>query len=167
MTEQEVDFPSDIPQDELQSENSPINEDTVLVDVKGEVVNKGVYQVNSNARVNDVISKAGGFTAKADETQVNLAQRVQDEMVIFIPEKGEGTQQIMEGASSTGTDKIRINYATQEEVEKLSGIGPSKAAAIIEHREEHGFFQTADDLLEITGIGEKTVENIKEEIQVP
>lgn len=138
---------------------------SIIVDIKGEIKNPGIYTVDFNDRVYDVIKKAGGFTNEADESQINLAQKVFDEMVIFVPSinlSGEGEQII-----NPSSDKIRINYATQEELEQLKGIGPSKASSIIQYREENGPFQSLEDLLNVTGIGEKTLENIKEDIQVP
>ncbi|MFD1850217.1 helix-hairpin-helix domain-containing protein [Oceanobacillus bengalensis] len=140
-------------------------QDSAVVDVKGGVVNPGVYEMNIDARVNDVIKKAGGFTADADQTTVNLAQKVHDEMIIFIPVIGDVSN--IQTGPTNDSSKIRINSASKEEIEGLSGIGPSKAEAIIQHREEQGYFQTVEDLLEVSGIGEKTLENIKEEIQVP
>lgn len=141
----------------------------VIIDIKGEVKHPGVYEMDASDRIHHVIDKAGGFTDGADQTQVNLAQRVVDEMVIYIPKQGEGDVELPVGASSEGASegKLRINYATKEELETLSGIGPSKAEAIMKHREENGLFQTPEDLLEVSGIGEKTLENFKDEIIVP
>jgi len=153
-------------------ENSGIADDaeqpsdtSVVIDVKGEVQQPGVYEVSSEARVNDAIELAGGFTASANQSSVNLAQKVQDEMVILIP--GEHMAADHQAAAGSSSDKVRINYASQEEIESLSGIGPSKAEAIIQYRDENGYFQSAEDLLEISGIGESTLENIEEEIIVP
>ncbi|OZU89909.1 competence protein ComEA [Virgibacillus indicus] len=136
-----------------------------IVDVKGEVMKPGVYEMEMDARVNDVIQTAGGFSEDADQSQVNLAQKVQDEMIIIIPKAGESDQGL--NANPPGSEKVRINYASQQEIESLSGIGPSKAAAIIQHRDEYGFFRTLEDLLEVSGIGEKTLETLKDDIQVP
>lgn len=139
---------------------------TAIVDVKGQIKTPGVYEVDIASRVNDVIDTAGGFTKDADKTQVNLAQKVQDEMVIMIPKEGEIVAQ-SGGEVADGGEKVKINQASQEEIESLSGIGPAKAQTIIQHREEHGLFKTVEDLLEISGIGEKTLETIKDDIQVP
>jgi len=139
-----------------------------IVDVKGEIKKPGIYEVDVNARVNDVIQMAGGFTKKADESIVNLAQKVQDEMVIQVPAKGVDSGHLADASQKTKeSNKIKINEATQEEIESLSGIGPAKAQAIIQHREENGFFQTTEDLLEVSGIGEKTLENLQDELQIP
>ncbi|QGS68904.1 ComEA family DNA-binding protein [Oceanobacillus sp. 143] len=148
------------------SADPAVNENSfAVIDVKGAVLKPGVYEISLDSRVNDVILKAGGFTADADQTGVNLAQKVQDEMILVIPKIGEQTA--LAASSSDDSGKVRINYATQEEIENLNGIGPSKAQAIIAHRDEHGFFQTVEDLLEVSGIGEKTLENMKDSIQVP
>lgn len=140
-------------------------EETVMIDLKGEVKRPGVYELPQNARVKDAIEEAGGFTVEADEWSVNLAQKVMDEMVIFVPKKMDGMD--AESLSTSMEGKVRINYATQEEIETLNGIGPKKAQAIIQFREENGFFQTIDDLLQVQGIGEKTLEKIKDQIQIP
>lgn len=137
-----------------------------IVDIKGEVSSPGVYEVDPDSRINDVIELAGGFTDRANELLVNLAQKVQDEMTIIVP-SNEIDKETAASTNETGHDKVNINYATQEEIESLSGIGPSKAAAIIQYREEHGFFQKPEDLLEVSGIGEKTLENLIDDLQIP
>ncbi|GAB3795251.1 helix-hairpin-helix domain-containing protein [Virgibacillus kimchii] len=144
-----------------------LSEMQVMVDVKGQVKNPDVYEVPADSRVNDVILKAGGFTEDADETQVNLAQKVQDEMIIMIPSTGENeeTAKVLNGAVHKG--KVRINFADPAEIETLSGIGPAKAEAIIQYREDNGPFQTAEDLLNISGIGKKTLENMIDNIIIP
>ncbi|GGB28888.1 competence protein ComEA [Lentibacillus populi] len=140
----------------------------VMVDIKGEVLRPGVYEISGDARVNEVIELAGGFSKEADQTMVNLAQKVQDEMVIAIPKLGEAPSNTTAASGQAdGNGKVNLNYATQEEMETLNGIGPSKAQAIIQYREENGFFQTVEDLLNVSGIGEKTVENLRDDIQVP
>lgn len=147
------------------NEEEQVEVGQIFVDIKGEIQNPGVYEMPPDTRVKDVINMAGGFTTNADQNMINLAQKVFDEMIIIVPklgEKGGG-----ENGSTTGTSKIRINYATLEEIESLPGIGPSKAEAIIQYRDEHGYFKKIEDLLEVSGIGEKTLEGFQEEIQVP
>nr|WP_246521326.1 MULTISPECIES: helix-hairpin-helix domain-containing protein [Ornithinibacillus] len=148
---------------EAEAINEP-NSGLVVVDIKGEVQNPGVYEIKESSRVRDVVLLAGGFTNSADQNLINLAQKVFDEMVILVPEIGqEGSVNVGESESA----KIRINYATVEEIQKLPGIGPSKANAIVEYRDANGYFQQVEDLLSVTGIGEKTLEAIKDELQVP
>lgn len=135
----------------------------MMVDVKGEVSKPGVYQVEQGMRVDDVICMAGGMTSEADSTSVNLAQVLVDEMVILVGEMGVVVQ---EGSSSL-SEQLSINQATAEELQTLNGIGPSKADAIIQYREEHGPFQKIEDLLEVPGIGEATLSHLEESIRVP
>ncbi|MDP4083443.1 MAG: helix-hairpin-helix domain-containing protein [Bacillota bacterium] len=144
---------------------------TIMVDIKGEVKSPGVYPSNQGERVIDVIKRAGGLTEKADDSGVNFAQHVQDEMIIYIPGKGEIISQqaentLGEKANQTTSSKVNINKADESQLETLPGVGPSKAQAIISYREEKGFFKSVEDLKEITGIGDKTFEKLKESITV-
>jgi competence protein ComEA len=137
----------------------------LLVDIKGEVSFPGVYEMDAGARVKDVVEEAGGLTEEADQHLINLAQKVFDEMILIVPKIGDESSGSNEVTSES--TKVRINYATAEEIQQLPGIGPSKANAILEYREEHGFFQKPEDLLNVSGIGEKTLETLLEEIQIP
>ncbi|MFD1018825.1 helix-hairpin-helix domain-containing protein [Thalassobacillus hwangdonensis] len=136
----------------------------VFIDIKGEVHSPGVYRVTSSERMEDVINMASGFTEDADPTTVNLAQKLQDEMMVVVLSKHEGENGDHVTASG---DLIRINYATESEIQQLDGIGASKAKAIVQYREENGLFKSADDLLQISGIGEKTLEKIEKQLQIP
>lgn len=147
---------------------------TYKVDVKGAVQKPGVYEFTTGDRVTDIIQKAGGFKNEADSKQVNMAQLVEDEMVIYIPAKGEmvdtSNQTVAESSGNVAADKtdgtINLNKATSEELQELPGIGPSKATAILQKREELGSFKNVEDLKEVTGIGDKTFEKLKELITV-
>ncbi|MCL6587704.1 MAG: helix-hairpin-helix domain-containing protein [Anoxybacillus sp.] len=134
----------------------------VVVDVKGAVVRPGVYELAENARVRDAIALASGFTNEADQTKVNLAAKVHDEMMIYVPVKGENA--LAPASTSDGRKQIDINHATVEDIQQIQGIGPAKAAAIIAYREEHGPFRKVEDLLNVSGIGEKSLEKMKEQI---
>ncbi|MHA6252184.1 helix-hairpin-helix domain-containing protein [Oceanobacillus sp. CAU 1775] len=149
------------------NEVQTIESDIILVDIKGEVNKPGVYELKIDSRVNDVIKLAQGFTENADETQINLAQRVQDEMIIIVPKIAEDGALVENSPSPSTGGKVRINYATREEIETLNGIGPSKAQAIIQYREENGMFRVPEDLLQVSGIGEKTLQNFIDQIQIP
>lgn len=139
-----------------------------VVDVKGEVTSPGVYQLEEDQRVEDAIEAAEGFTKQADELQINLSEKVYDEMMIYVPEEGEESGSSEQSTSNTNDssaeEQLRINQASLEEIETLNGIGPSKAEAILQHVEENGPLQSDEDFLEISGIGEKTLENFKDEI---
>lgn len=137
-----------------------------MIDIKGAVYREGVYEVGAGARVKDGIEKAGGFLPEADMGKVNLAQLMQDQMLLYVPRKGEQVQ----GAnlpSGRQEEKIQINVASKEQLEKITGIGPRKAENILKYREEHGPFQKMEDLLEVDGIGEKSLEKIKDKIIIP
>lgn len=146
-------------------------DEEVAVDIKGAVLDPGVYTVDASARVHDVVEMAGGFIKEADEQQINLAERVQDEMYVYVPKHGETETPQMPNDTSTGLDSdselVRINQATSAELEQLNGIGPGKAEDILNHIEENGPLQSEEDLLEIRGIGEKTLENFKDQIIIP
>lgn len=158
---------------ELIEENEDAHEDEKwVVDVKGEVRRPGVYVVTSEQRIYDVIELAGGFTENAEEKVINLAAKIMDEMVIYVPKIGEEVQTQMpslwtESANQSEDGKIHINMATMDEITTLNGIGPKKAQAIIDYRDENGPFQTIDDLLQVSGIGEKTLESLRDDIVIP
>lgn len=160
-------LPVGLEKNETLSLNEEVKSELAIVDVKGEVNKPGVYELTLDSRVDDVIQLAGGFTEEADETQINLAQKVHDEMIIIVFKHGDTDLPSENSAANPSVTKVRINYATQEEIEVLSGVGPSKAQAIIQYREENGLFQAPEDLLQVSGIGEKTLENFVEQIQVP
>ncbi|MCU9613944.1 helix-hairpin-helix domain-containing protein [Caldibacillus lycopersici] len=144
------------------------------VDVKGAIQQPGVYSMKEGDRIIDVVEKAGGFLETADLNQVNLSQKVSDEMVIYVPEIGEdieanavvsAAKPPVEGSQENGSI-ININEADVTMLQNLPGIGPGKAEAIIKYREENGPFQEVTDLMNVSGIGEKTFEKLKENISV-
>ena len=168
---QEIKEEKDIPQAQEEIQEPEM----IMVDVKGQVTMPGVYSSSQGERVIDVIHRAGGLTENADESQVNFAERVQDAMVIYIPAKGEEGVTVPAGTtvnpSNTGGTsgnqaKINLNKADETQLQNLPGIGPSKAAAIIEYRETSGLFKNVEDLKEISGIGDKTFEKLKDLITV-
>ncbi|CZQ82408.1 helix-hairpin-helix motif [Trichococcus palustris] len=148
----------------------------VVVDIKGAVQNPGVYQGDENMRVVDMIALAGGLLETADDRAVNLAQRITDQMVIYIPTIGEDPGTVADGnevsqqytgtEGETGSEKVNINTADAAQLQTLTGIGEKKAELIIAYRKENGSFQTIEDIMEVSGIGEKTFEGFKEAITV-
>ena len=152
---------------DVSNEEEPGGEpEIIMVDVKGAVVNPGVYEMESLSRVKDVITRAGGFVKHADQNQLNLAGKVTDEMVIYVPVVGEISKIPQMGSLSEDTELISINTADLNELQELPGIGPSKAEAIIQYREENGAFKAIEDLQNISGIGEKTFEKLKDLISI-
>ena len=160
------------------TEGSEKDESKVTVDVKGAVANPGVYTLKASARVTDAIKAAGGMTedADADAKSVNLAASLSDEEVVYVATKDEnlsvlgqsGTGQVSDkgGQTSAKDGKINLNTATSEELQTISGIGAKRAEDIIAYRESHGGFQSIDDLKNVSGIGEKTLDKIRESLYV-
>lgn len=165
------------------------SEELFKVDIKGEIVNPGIYSLSSTARVIDVIEKAGGLTQNANTTVINLSKKITDEMVIIIysneevkdfAKTKEVEQQVQQNCiqkdenalindacitNSTNTSsKVSINNATLEQLQTLPGIGESKAKDIIFYREQNGPFQTLEDITKVTGIGDSVFAKIKDYI---
>lgn len=169
---------------------------SIMVDVKGEVINPGIYTLEKEKRVIDAINMAGGLTKNADTSVLNLSKKLSDEMVIIVysyyevrnfektKEKEESVnKQCEKGSNSLKNDacigiehskdsntlssgKISLNTATQEELMQLEGIGEAKAKAIIEYREKNGSFPTIEDIKKVSGIGDSLFDKIKENITV-
>ena len=183
----------------------------IFVDIKGAIKKPGVYEMDKDKKVIDVVYLAGGLSDEADTTYVNLAKKLSDEMVIIIYTKDQiknAKQNELISTESSGTcvcpkisndacinnknnktttnkstknttstttnketesntnEKININTATKEELQTISGIGEGKAQAIIEYREENGNFNSIEDILNVSGIGESIYEKIKDHITV-
>ncbi|MGP4042380.1 helix-hairpin-helix domain-containing protein [Gracilibacillus sp. D59] len=138
------------------------------IDIKGEIKSPGVYPVTENDRVEDAIQLAGGFTKEANKQSINLAERVYDEMVIYVPAKGETPEKtnVVQGVQDEDP-KVKVNIASAEEMQAIPGIGEVKANAIIEYRETNGPYEKLEDLTKVSGIGDKTVERMKEYIRIP
>jgi competence protein ComEA len=137
----------------------------IIVDVAGWVRQPGVYEFASGDRVIDAIDRAGGPRKDADLTTLNLAAPLTDGTQIVVPKPGSTTSGDpgSSGAGSTtgGTTLININSAGETELEELPGVGPVTAAAIIDYRTQNGPFATVDDLIDVTGIGPSTLEQIR------
>lgn len=160
--------------DESSAKSSSATE--VYVDVDGAVVRPGVYRLKDGARVSQAIDAAGGLTAEADVTGLNRASKVTDGQKIYVPTVGEQhAAAAVDGAESgAGTTSgagslsglVNINTASAAELQTLSGIGPSMAQSIIDERSKNGPFASVDDLMRVSGIGEKKLAKIKDGICV-
>ena len=164
-------------------------EEQYKVDIKGQINSPGIYSLNQDSRIIDVIELAGGLTEKADTSVINLSKKISDEMVIIIysKEEVENFKQTKE-LESTIEDKciqkdenslvnnacintenkipkkVSINTGTKEDLMTLPGIGESKAKDIIDYREKNGPFENIEDLKNVAGIGENIIAQIKEDI---
>ena len=151
----------------------------VYVDIKGAVHHPGAYQMAAQQRVGDAVQKAGGYTPEADPNQVNLAQKITDQMVIYIPRRGEkipivnsisgqnsGTTLNPTATESNSNGKVNLNTATLEQLKGLTGVGEKKAQKIIEYRQQHGQFKSVEELKNVNGFGEKSLATLAEQICV-
>lgn len=143
----------------------------VYVDVDGAVVRPGVYRLKDGSRVSQAIDAAGGLTAEADVTGLNRASKITDGQKIYVPTVGEQQAAAAVGgadsaavASGAGSSSglVNINTASAAELQTLSGIGPSMAQSIIDERTQNGAFASVDDLMRVSGIGEKKLAKIKD-----
>ncbi|MCC9087869.1 MULTISPECIES: helix-hairpin-helix domain-containing protein [Bacillus] len=151
-------------QESAKSEPPPI-----VVEVKGAVRKPGVYTFRSEDRVEGAIKRAGGFTSKADTYEINQAAKLEDSMMIYVRKQGEAETQTSAAVALSGNEKsqgVNVNQADTAELKTINGIGPAKAEAIIAYREEHGEFEQIEDLRNISGFGEKTVERLKSQLTV-
>ena len=147
----------------------------IQVHVTGAVVRPGLYDLSEGSRVMDAVEAAGGFMAEADKNSLNLAERVEDAQKLdipfvagFVPDEEQGFVVITEGTPSplAGEELVDINTASLEELDKLPGIGPTTAQKIIEYREVFGPFERIEDIVNVSGIGAATFEDIKDLITV-
>ncbi|MBT9139789.1 MAG: ComE operon protein 1 [Dehalococcoidia bacterium] len=145
-------------------QQAPEEEKMIVVHVSGAVKNPGVYTLPDGSRVFEVIASAGGALPEANVHALNLAEALFDGKKIVVPgaklQEGEGqTVPPQDG-------RININSATAVELEKLPGIGPARAGAIVREREKNGSFRQVEDLARVSGIGSKTVEALREYVAV-
>lgn len=146
----------------LDDETSP---KTIIVDIKGAVQKEGVYELKDEQRVNDLIHLAGGFLPEADPNSVNLAQKLSDEAVIYVALQGENMSVITTSnatPTSEVSDKVSLNTATLSDLQTITGIGAKRAQDIIDYRDANGGFKALEELKNVSGIGDKTFDKIKE-----
>ena len=152
-----------------EKEESP-EQDLITVDVKGAVKSPGIYDLPVGSRVHDAVQKAGGLTEEADSKSLNLAQKVSDEALVYVPSKGEeaASQQTASGTppSTSKEKKVNLNKASLEELKQVKGLGGKRAQDIIDHRETNGKFKSVDELKKVSGIGAKTIEKLKDYVTV-
>ncbi|MGV2999453.1 helix-hairpin-helix domain-containing protein [Streptococcus suis] len=146
----------------------------LVVDVKGAVKKPGLYTLEHGSRVNDALLAAGGFSQEADQKSVNLAQKLSDEAVVYVASKGENISVVASSNPSSAMSQnqddkqglVNLNTATEAELQTISGVGAKRAADIIAYREANGGFKSVDDLNNVSGIGDKTLENIRPYVTV-
>lgn len=144
---------------------------TMYVDIKGAVKNPGLKKVTGDMRVIDAVQLAGGFATSADQKQVNLAQRLTDQQVVYIPKRGETAPSIATGGgagagASSEAPQVNLNAADLEQLQQLDGVGEKKAQKIIDYRTAKGQFQSIEDIKNVSGFGDKTFERLKPQLAV-
>ena len=150
----------------------------IYVDISGAISHPGVYCLSKNDRLFTLIQKAGGLTENAAVNTVNQSIKLEDQQKIVILTQEEAKNTQAENTSLSVSDssiskkdnddqaKININQADLSQLQQLSGIGAKKAQAIIDYRTENGDFKSIDELGKVNGIGEKTVEKLKNSITI-
>ncbi|MBD8584632.1 helix-hairpin-helix domain-containing protein [Frigoribacterium sp. CFBP 8766] len=167
--------PADAPSGAADSSGAPgAPGSPVFVHVHGRVALPGLYELASGARVVDVVAAAGGFADDAEQGAVNLARPLVDGEQLYVPAVGETAaagpgsgagagagagagSAVGGGASGPGAALVDLNSADAAALETLPGVGPATSAAILEWRRQNGAFRSVDDLLGVSGIGEKTL----------
>lgn len=141
---------------------------SLVVDVDGAVSNPGVYELAAGARVNDAIQAAGGLTSEADAAAINRAALLTDGQKVYVPHIGEEVETTAgtvtpasPGAASSDAGPVNINTATVDDLDTLPGVGPSTAQAIVDDRAQNGAFASIEDIMRVSGIGEKKYEKLK------
>jgi competence protein ComEA len=157
------------PSAELKSDQVSVVPATIFVHVVGEVLEPGIYQLESGSRVVDAIFAAGGITKTADQSSVNLAREISDGEQVIIFKLGDNGESLVIGSSANSsagkaTALISLNRASPLELEALPGVGPALAARIVDWRTANGGFKKKEDLLNISGIGDKLFSGIKDEV---
>ncbi len=151
----------------------------IAVHVIGAVPRPGLYELPEDSRVQDAIDAAGGLLAEADENAFNLAALLEDGQQLDIPykfgsapENDTGSSDLPSSSESENstddpnTELVNINTATVEELDSLPGIGPTTAQKIIDYRTENGPFSVIEDIMNVSGIGPATFEDIQALITV-
>ena len=153
-----------------------IEKNYIKIHIAGEVKNTGILELEEGARISDAIEKAGGTTEMANLDKVNLAYCLEDGQKLYIPNKNQkdieyitienGENIIEETKTSSTGKKINLNKADEDNLQEIPGIGPSMAQKIILYRNENGDFKSIEDLKNVSGIGDKKFDSMKEYICV-
>ena len=141
----------------------------IIVEIKGEVKNPDVYEIEEGSIIRDLINLAGGLTSEANTDGINRAEKLRGNQLIVIPNKSDisSGSVINQNASTTNNSSvININTAPLEELKKITGVGDVKAQSIIDYRDKNGGFKSIEELKNIDGIGSKTFEKIKDQVGI-
>lgn len=163
--EKEEETVSDLPISGIEDQNG--KKDMITVEIKGEVVSPGVYQLEEGSRASDLIREAGGLTEKADMEKVNQVDILRDGDMLRIPSAEEAKTKKTSSGSSSPSSKtptvVNVNTATAEEIAKITGIGASSALRVVEYRSANGRYEKPADLQK-AGLFPSTIEQISGKI---
>lgn len=149
------------------STNIVEEKDDIKIHIAGEVISPGIYVLEEGSRIDDAIRYAGGITENADLDKVNLAYEVSDGEKIYIPSIfDEEIEYTFNSEATSNTTKVNVNKATSEQLQTINGIGPALAEKIIAYRTKNGKFSSIEDIKNVSGIGDKKFESIKDYIVV-
>ena len=150
----------------LPSDQPIVKPASIYVHVVGEVLSPGIYEIDSGSRLVDVIFAAGGFGKNADQASINLAREVTDGEQVVVFKVGAAPQALgtISSGSAAVSSQISLNKASQAELESLPGVGPALAGRMIDWRTANGGFKKKEDLLNVSGIGDKLFAGIKNQV---
>ncbi|MDF2591142.1 MAG: competence protein ComEA helix-hairpin-helix repeat protein [Clostridia bacterium] len=163
----EVEEPLDTQEDKIEEKEEISN---ITVYVCGNVKDVRNVTLPMGSRVEDAIKLAGGVTADAEVSGINMAQKLSDEDMVYVPKKGEiidvGSKNTMVSSSPIKKNKLNINKASAQELDALPGVGPSIAQKIVEYRSSKGGFKSIEELNNVSGIGEEKYKDMKDLVTI-
>lgn len=158
-----AELPSDASREEALTAETEAAEQ-IVVHICGEVRNPGLYQALKGSRYGDLLELAGGPTERAEADALNLARQAEDGERIYVPAQGESLTEANAGTDTSG--KVDLNTANAEELQRLPGIGETKAQAILTYRAEQGAFGSVEELKQVPGIKEAVFAKLKQFVYV-
>ncbi len=171
--EEDIETSEEVGIKDEEGEETGASPEDIYVDISGEVKDPGVYKVTTETRLFEVIDMAGGLTVKADTNSLNRAEKVTDGQKVIVRAIGETNDQgydpydqNYDGEEDVSGGKVNINIADMEALQILPGIGPQRAKSIIDYREQNGYYSTIEEIMNVSGIGERTFDSIKDMIDV-